>query len=78
MGLPSTNGELAKSAVASGCNASDTRNFFTMEIVPDDNALYLVSPGTRSLLVGRLADRKVVSEIDVGDLPYWVAIMGEK
>ena len=29
-GLPSKNGELAKSAVAIGCSASDTRNFFTM------------------------------------------------
>jgi YVTN family beta-propeller protein len=49
-----------------------------LTIVPDDNSLYLVSPDTRSLLVGRLADRKVTSEIDVGDGPYWVAIMGEK
>lgn len=49
-----------------------------LAIVPDDNAIYMVSPDTRSLLVGRLADRKVVSEIDVGDLPCWVAIMGEK
>jgi YVTN family beta-propeller protein len=49
-----------------------------LAIVPDDNTLYIVSPDTRSLLVGRLADRKVVSEIDVGDRPYWVAIMGEK
>jgi len=49
-----------------------------LAIVPDDNSLYIVSPDTRSLLVGRLADRKVASEIDVGDGPYWVAIMGEK
>ncbi len=28
--LPSKNGELAKSAVATGCNASATRNFCTM------------------------------------------------
>ncbi len=49
-----------------------------LAIVPDDNRLYMVSPDARSLLVGRLADRKVVSEIDVGDGPYWVAIMGEK
>jgi hypothetical protein len=49
-----------------------------LAIVPDDNRLYMVSPEARSLLVGRLADRKVVSEIDVGDGPYWVAIMGEK
>ncbi len=30
LGLPSVNGELAKSAVASGCSASEVRNFFTM------------------------------------------------
>ena len=44
----------------------------------ENNSLYMVSPGARSLAVGRLADRKVVSEIDVGDGPYWVAVMGEK
>jgi len=44
----------------------------------EDNSLYMVSPDTRSLIVGRLADRKVSSEIDVGDRPYWVAVMGEK
>ena len=44
----------------------------------ENNSLYMVSPGARSLIVGRLADRKVVSEIDVGDGPYWVAVMGEK
>jgi YVTN family beta-propeller protein len=49
-----------------------------LAIVPDDSTLYMLSPDTRSLLVGSLADRKVVSEIDVGDGPYWVAIMGEK
>ena len=30
LGLPSVNGELANSAVATGCSASDTRSFFTM------------------------------------------------
>jgi YVTN family beta-propeller protein len=49
-----------------------------LAIVPDDSTLYIVSPDTRSLAVARLADRKVVSEIDVGGSPYWVAIMGEK
>jgi hypothetical protein len=43
-----------------------------------DNRLYMVNPDARTLVVGRLADRKVVSEIDVGDGPRWVAIMGEK
>jgi YVTN family beta-propeller protein len=49
-----------------------------MAIDGENNSLYMVSPGGRSLAVGRLADRKVVSEIDVGDGPYWVAVMGEK
>ena len=44
----------------------------------ENNNLYIVSPGVRSLAVGRLADRKVASEIDVGDGPYWVAVMGER
>ncbi len=30
LGLPSRKGEFAKSAVATGCKASATRNFFTM------------------------------------------------
>ncbi len=44
----------------------------------DNNRLYMVSPDTRSLLVGGLADRKLVSEIDVGEGPYAVVVMGEK
>jgi DNA-binding beta-propeller fold protein YncE len=43
-----------------------------------ENSLYMVSPDRQSIVVGRLADRKVVSEIDVGDGPYWVALAGEK
>jgi YVTN family beta-propeller protein len=49
-----------------------------LTIDAEDNCLYMVSPGTRSVIVGRLADRKAVSEIDVGDGPCWVAVMGEK
>jgi YVTN family beta-propeller protein len=45
---------------------------------PEDNRLYMVDPDTRSVVVGSLADRRIVSEIDVGDGPYWVAVMGEK
>lgn len=44
----------------------------------ENNQLYLVSPDTRSLIAGSLADRKVVAEIDVGEGPYWVVVMGEK
>jgi YVTN family beta-propeller protein len=44
----------------------------------EDNSLYMVSPGRKSLEIASLADRRVVSEIDVGEGPYWVAVMGEK
>ncbi len=44
----------------------------------EDNRLYMVNPATRTLMVGRLADRKVASEIDVGVRPARVAVMGER
>ena len=44
----------------------------------EESNLYMVSPRTRSVGVARLADRKIVSWIDVGKGPYSVAIMGEK
>jgi YVTN family beta-propeller protein len=49
-----------------------------LTIDAEDNTLYMVSPETSSLVVGRLADRKVAAEIDVGDGPYWATVMGEK
>jgi YVTN family beta-propeller protein len=44
----------------------------------EDSRLYMVSPETKSLVVGSLASRAIVAEIDVGESPYWVAVMGEK
>jgi hypothetical protein len=49
-----------------------------MAVDPQDNRLYMVNPGTRSVLVGSLADRRLASEIDVGDGAYWVAVLGVK
>jgi YVTN family beta-propeller protein len=49
-----------------------------MAIDGEDASLYLVSPETRSVVVGSLADRKLRAEIDVGDAPAWVVVMGEK
>jgi YVTN family beta-propeller protein len=49
-----------------------------LRIDVEDNSLYLVNPDTRSLIVGRLTDRRVSAEIDVGDRPYWAAVMGER
>lgn len=42
----------------------------------EDDRLYMVSPETRRLIVGRLADRTIVTTIDVGDGPCRVAVMG--
>ena len=49
-----------------------------LAIDAEDNNLYMVSPGTRSVVVARLTNRTVAAEIDVDDAPYWVAVMGEK
>lgn len=49
-----------------------------MAIDAEDSALYMVDPDARSLLIAHLNDRKMVTEIDVGDRPYSVAVMGEK
>jgi YVTN family beta-propeller protein len=43
-----------------------------------DNRVYVVSRKARSVAVGQLASRKITSEIDVGEDPYWVAVMGAK
>ncbi len=44
----------------------------------EDSRLYMVNPDSRTLIVGRLTDRKVSSEIDVGDEARFVAVMGER
>lgn len=49
-----------------------------LAIDAEDSRLYMVNPVTRTLIVGRLADRKVVAEIDVGDGARWVSVMGER
>jgi YVTN family beta-propeller protein len=49
-----------------------------LTIDAEDNRLYMADPDTRTVIVGRLADRKVDTEIDVGDGAYWIAVMGEK
>ena len=39
LGLPSVNGELANSAVATGCSASETRSFLTMSASEEKSRL---------------------------------------
>jgi hypothetical protein len=49
-----------------------------MTIDGDENNLYMVNPDMKSLMVSRLVRKKVFSEMDVGESPYWVTMMGER
>jgi YVTN family beta-propeller protein len=43
----------------------------------EDNTLYLVSPGTNRVLVFHRIRKRLAGEIDTGDGPSWVSVMGE-
>lgn len=49
-----------------------------MTIDGDENNLYMANPGMRSVMVSSLVRKKVISEMDVGEDPYWVTMMGER
>jgi YVTN family beta-propeller protein len=49
-----------------------------MTIDGDENNLYMVNPEMKSLMVSRLVRKGVFSEMDVGESPYWVTVMGER
>jgi YVTN family beta-propeller protein len=49
-----------------------------MTIDGDENNLYMVNPEMKSLMVSRLVRKRVFSEMDVGENPYWVTMMGER
>ena len=49
-----------------------------MTIDGEENNLYLVNEGKKSLMVNNLVRKKMVYEIDVGESPYWVVVMGER
>jgi len=49
-----------------------------MAIDGEENNLYLVNEDTKSLVVNSLVGKRMVHEIDVGDSPYWVVVMGER
>ncbi len=49
-----------------------------MTIDGDENNLYMVSPDAKSVIVSNLISKAIVGEIDVGEGPYWVAIVGER
>lgn len=49
-----------------------------MTIDGDENNLYMVNPQVKSVMVSRLVRKKVIAEMDVGEGPYWVTMMGER
>lgn len=42
------------------------------------NSLYIVNTRERRIAIARLTDRRIAGQIDVGDSPYAVAVMGER
>jgi YVTN family beta-propeller protein len=49
-----------------------------MAIDGEENNLYLVSSDMKSLMVSNLVRKRIVFEMDVGEGPYWVTMMGER
>jgi DNA-binding beta-propeller fold protein YncE len=49
-----------------------------MAIDRDENNLYLVSAQRKRVLISNLVSKKIVSELDVGEDPYWVTMIGEQ
>ncbi|OGP64820.1 MAG: hypothetical protein A2169_04970 [Deltaproteobacteria bacterium RBG_13_47_9] len=49
-----------------------------MTIDGEENNLYMVNPETKSVVVSSLVRKRIVNEIDVGEGPYWVTVMGER
>lgn len=49
-----------------------------LAIDEDQDTIYLASPDRRSVVVAQLAGRRVVAEIDVGEAPYAVSVMGAR
>jgi YVTN family beta-propeller protein len=44
----------------------------------EGNTLYLVIPGTKNVMIVDMISKKIISEIDVGERPCWVTMMGER
>ena len=49
-----------------------------MAIDGEENNLYLVNLDMKSLMVSNLVRKRLVYEMDIGEAPYWVVIMGER
>jgi YVTN family beta-propeller protein len=53
-----------------------TVNYMTID--DEQNNLYMVSSELKRIIVSNLVRKKILYEIDVGEAPYWVTIMGER
>jgi YVTN family beta-propeller protein len=49
-----------------------------MTIDNEENNLCVVLPDRKRLVLVNLISRKIAAEMDVGDYPYWVTMMGER
>jgi YVTN family beta-propeller protein len=49
-----------------------------MAIDRGENNLYLVNTQRKKVVVSNLVSKKIVTEMDVGEDPYWVTMMGEQ
>jgi YVTN family beta-propeller protein len=49
-----------------------------MTIDGEEGNLYLVNEDKKSLMVNNLVRKRIVFEMDVGEGPYWVTMMGER
>ena len=53
-----------------------TVNYMTID--DEEYNLYMVSSELRRIIVSNLVRKKILYEIDVGEAPYWVSVMGER
>jgi YVTN family beta-propeller protein len=53
-----------------------TVNYMTID--DEENNLYMVSSEMKRIVVSNLVRKKILYEIDVGEAPYWVTVMGER
>jgi YVTN family beta-propeller protein len=49
-----------------------------MAIDGEENNLYMVSPDRKKVTVANLVSKKIRGEMDVGEGPYWVTMVGER
>lgn len=49
-----------------------------MTIDGDENNLYMINPEKKSLMISSLVRKRIISEMDIGEEPYFVTMIGER